>query len=53
MCIACFLLGTSIMIGWDSYLALKDILVNNIVNDYTASGNLLTYFVSSPRCADA
>lgn len=45
MGIACFLVGTSLLIGWDSYLALKDILVNGIVNDYGASNDLLTYFV--------
>ncbi|CBK21346.2 Cation efflux protein [Blastocystis hominis] len=44
MGIACFLVGTALLIGWDSYLALKDILVNGVVNDYGASSDLLTYF---------
>lgn len=33
------------MIGWDSYQSLQDILVNHTVNDYNASGSLLTYWV--------
>lgn len=45
MGIACFLIGTSLMIGWDSYQSLQDILVNHTVNDYNASGSLLTYWV--------
>ena len=47
MGIALFLIGTAGMIGWDSYLALKDILANGIVNDYGASSSLLTYLVRS------
>ena len=50
MGIACFLVGTSLLIGWDSYLALKDILVNGVVNDYGASSDLLTYFVCFAVC---
>lgn len=50
MGIACFLVGTSFLIGWDSYLALKDILVNGVVNDYGASKDLLTYFVCFAAC---
>ena len=45
MGIACFLIATAGVIGWDSYLSLKDILVNGIINDYSSSGNLLTYLV--------
>ena len=45
MGIAFFLMGTAVMIGWDSYIALQDILSNNIVNDYGASSNLYTYLV--------
>ena len=45
MGIACFLIGTSLMIGWDSYQSLQDILVNHTVKDYNASGSLLTYWV--------
>ena len=46
MGIACFLIGTAGMIGWDSYLALKDILVNEVVKDYAFSSNILTYLVT-------
>lgn len=53
MGIACFLVGTSLLIGWDSYLALKDILVNGVVNDYGASKDLLTYFVCFVSCTHA
>ena len=45
MGIALFLMGTAVMIGWDSYIALQDILANNVVNDYGASSNLYTYLV--------
>ena len=47
MGIACFLIATAGMIGWDSYIALQDIVLNNVVNNYASSGNLLTYLVSS------
>ncbi|KAK8796147.1 hypothetical protein WA171_004109 [Blastocystis sp. BT1] len=47
MGIALFLMGTAVMIGWDSYLALQDVLVNQTVNDYAASQNIWTY-VSGP-----
>ena len=46
MGIACFLIGTAGMIGWDAYLALKDILVNEVVKDYAFSSNILTYLVT-------
>ena len=45
MGIALFLMGTAVMIGWDSYLALQDVLVNQTVNDYAASQNIWTYVV--------
>lgn len=45
MGIAIFLIGTAGMIGWDSYLALKDILANGLVHDYGAESNFLTYLV--------
>lgn len=46
MGIACFLIGTAGMIGWDSYLALKDILVNEVIKDYAFSSSILTYIVT-------
>ena len=45
MGIALFLMGTAVMIGWDSYLALQDVLVNQTVNDYGASQDIWTYVV--------
>lgn len=45
--IALFLMGTAVMIGWDSYIALQDILANNVVNDYGASSNFYTYLVGT------
>ena len=47
MGIACFLLATSVMIGWDSFQAFQDIFVNHKINDYAASGSMLTYWVHS------
>lgn len=47
MGIALFLMGTAVMIGWDSYIALQDILANNVVNDYGASNNFYTYLVGT------
>lgn len=45
MGIALFLMGTAVMIGWDSYLALQDVLVNQTVNDYAVSRDIWTYVV--------
>lgn len=45
MGIACFLIATAGMIGWDSYLALKDIMMNQVVNDYANGTNMLAYLV--------
>ena len=45
MGIALFLMGTAVMIGWDSYLALQDVLVNQTVNYYGASQDIWTYVV--------
>lgn len=45
MGIACFLMATAGMIGWDSYLALKDIMMNQVVNDYANGTNMLAYLV--------
>ena len=47
MGIACFLLATSVMIGWDSFQAFQDIFVNHKINDYATSGSMLTYWVHS------
>lgn len=46
MGIALFLMGTAVMIGWDSYIALQDVLVNQTINDYAASRDIWTYIVS-------
>lgn len=52
MGIAFFLMGTAVMIGWDSYIALQDILANHVVNDYGASSNIYTYLVGVSAIAD-